>query len=265
MSSFQKPELPPVKSGFHFYKHLKADTKTSDIPFAFVTAVDEKVISKIVKGADIHIQKPIKSQAFLQKIQDFTDKRLNNEPKAALKKTRRNRKVEKSIIKVLDLNINDMPKPAREKVSYPIMPLPPGHSTKYFSVPMGIFDSKMLKSTTTKVVKLFKSGSYPAKENDMLFPSISETAPPSRLVPVNIPEPRQRTTVSDDEMLVVDFELNDEEVQLLEESSQEASEIEIRDNGLRNAFMQYIRDRAFDFQLATFENMIVIDEADSVL
>jgi len=251
-------ELPPVKSGFHFYKHLKAEARTANIPFIFLTAVEEKVISKLLKVNDIHIQKPVKSQDFLTKIDEFIQKRLQKKP-AEAKKTRRTKiKQEKSIIKVLDFNIDKLPKPKRAKnVNHPVMPLPPGHSTKFFSNPSGAFDLKMLKAALTKVVKDFKSGNVDYE--GILFPQISETAPRERLVPVNIPQPRE---LVDDMMVDLEFA---EEDHLLQELQEAEEKVGSPQGGMHNVFLQHFANKSLDFQTGIFDDIIVFDNKYSLL
>lgn len=253
-------ELPPVKSGFHFYKHLKAEAKTANIPFIFLTAVEEKVISKLLKVNDIHILKPVKSQDFLAKIDEFIKKRLQKKP-AEAKKTRRTKiKQEKSIIKLLDFNIDKLPKPKRAKsVNHPVMPLPPGHSTKFFSNPSGAFDFKMLKATLTKVVKDFKSGNIDYE--GMLFPQVSETAPRARLVPVNIPQPKEIV----DDMMMVDLELAEEDHLLQELHEAEEKVLNSPQSGMHNVFLQHFANKSLDFQTGIFDDIVVLDNKYSLL
>lgn len=253
-------ELPPVKSGFHFYKHLKAEAKTANIPFIFLTAVEEKVISKLLKVNDIHIIKPVKSQDFLAKIDEFIKKRLQKKPVEA-KKTRRTKiKQEKSIIKLLDFNIDKLPKPKRAKnINHPVMPLPPGHSTKFFSNPSGAFDLKMLKATLTKVVKDFKSGNIDYE--GVLFPQVSETTPRMRLVPVNIPQPREIV----DDMMMVDLELAEEDHLLQELHEAEEKVLDSPQSGMHNIFLQHFANKSLDFQTGIFDDIVVLDNKYSLL
>ncbi|WP_372369252.1 response regulator [Candidatus Uabimicrobium sp. HlEnr_7] len=261
-------ELPPVKSGFHFYKHLKAEAKTASIPFIFLTAVEEKIVSKLLKAQDGYINKPVKSQDFLEKVDTFIGKRIQ---KAApeVKKTRRTKvKQEKSVIKVLDFNIDKLPKPARSKnINHPIMPLPPGHSTKFFSNPSGAFDLKMLKTAMVKAARGFKSGVV--DYDNMLFPRVEETAVRKRLVPVKMPEKLEPVPV-DNDMMVVDLELTEDGVfqedHLLQELNEDILEAEDRtENNLRSVFLQHFANKSPDFQTGIFDDLVVLDNKYSIL
>lgn len=262
-------ELPPIKSGFHFYKHLKSDEKTKNIPFIFLTAVDTTIVSKILKDKDIHIAKPIKSQDFLQKTEQFLQKHVATNVVAKKQRIKKS-SLDKSVIQILDFSIEKQPIPPKEKNNgYPIIPLPPGDSTKFFSTPSAVFDIKMLKIIVTKTMKAFKSGNFIFKDSEMLFPFLSDQSPPKRLVPINLPQLPEIVDIGIEE-ITADLEMIETgtlSVDFFETANDSASNIldNNQNNDMRNVFLQHFNTRGYDFHLGIFDHILVLDDHYSMM
>jgi two-component system alkaline phosphatase synthesis response regulator PhoP len=68
--------LMPIMTGDEMYRHIKENSETSQIPFVFLTAVndDYEVLKAMSSGADQFINKPIAPKYLISVINDLLKK-----------------------------------------------------------------------------------------------------------------------------------------------------------------------------------------------